>query len=178
MRKHHAAILRSPVRTLPVQLRRIVQREKRIQKSIERQPRWIERQIHHLGMTRPVCAHLFVCGMLHISAFISHRRIKYSRHLCESGFHAPKTSSSKCCLFDCHFALLLYCPDGSGPGLPESFIGCPLFLDASESNSSCTSVLKPRVFPRPADPPSSNSISGSYTIAPIPCRAPPATAHM
>ena len=38
LRKHHAALLRTPVRSLPVDLGRIVQREKRIQQRVIRHP--------------------------------------------------------------------------------------------------------------------------------------------
>src|ERR1017187_3584005 len=107
VRKHHATVLRAPVRPLPIHLGRIVQREERVQQSVVRHAPRIERHVDHLGMSGAIGAHLLVRRMLQVSALVSRRRIDHSRYLYETGFYAPKTSSSKCCLFNRHFALLL-----------------------------------------------------------------------
>src|ERR1017187_7609658 len=111
-RKHHAPVLRAPVRPLPVHLGRIVQREKRIQQRVIAHSRRIERYVHYLRMSRAVRTHLFIRRMFEFASFISCRCVEYPRHLCKSGFYAPKTSSSKCCFLNCHFVLLLCCPLG------------------------------------------------------------------
>src|ERR1700722_3550037 len=64
-------------------------------------------------MPRTVRAYFFVSRMFQVSALIPYRCINYPRHLSKTGFNAPETSSTKCCLFNCH-ALLLYCPDWFG----------------------------------------------------------------
>src|ERR1017187_1974113 len=107
VRKHHAAVLRAPVRPLPIHLGRIVQREERVQQCVVRHSPRIERYVDHLGVSGAIGAYLLIRRVLQVSALVSHRRIDHPRDLCETGFYAPKTSSSKCCLFNRHFALLL-----------------------------------------------------------------------
>ena len=102
MIKNHRAILRSNIRTLPVQCRGIVVRPEHLQKLIVRDLEWIEFHFHDFGVTGPVSAHIFVSRILFRSASITDCRRQHAFQIAESFFNSPKTACAKRCLFRSH----------------------------------------------------------------------------
>src|SRR5271163_4537545 len=58
-------------------------------------------------MAGAVGTDLLVGGMLERSPFVADGGVQNSRHLAETGFHAPETSCAKRCFFSCHVLLLV-----------------------------------------------------------------------
>src|SRR6266852_3873980 len=89
------AILAAEVRALPVHLRGIVHLPKGVQQFLVAQFRWVERDLHHFGVSGFVRAHVFVVWIYGVAPAVTHRGVHDSGDLPECGFDPPKTSRSK-----------------------------------------------------------------------------------
>src|SRR5271154_4276523 len=101
------AILRSPIGTLAVDLGGIVEGKEGIEQAFVADAGGVEEELDHLGVAGAVGTDLFVGGMLERSPFVADGGVQNSRHLAETGFHAPETSCAKRCFFSCHVLLLV-----------------------------------------------------------------------
>src|SRR6202167_1668653 len=95
-------VLRAPVRSLPVQRGRVVQREERVQQLLKTHLRRIKVQLHHLRVPGLVRAHVLVAGPLQLAALVAHRPRRHALDGRKRRLHAPETSCSECCLLHAH----------------------------------------------------------------------------
>ena len=98
------AILVADIRSLPVDLRRIVNLEKEPRQPLIGDLRRVERHPHRLGMSRAVAANLLVSGIFGVTADITRFDIEHAGLLREQVLHAPETTSGE----DRRLGLLLF----------------------------------------------------------------------
>jgi hypothetical protein len=94
--KDGGAILRAPIRTLPVDLRGVVILPENFQQLAEAHLGRIEVYFHGFGMPGAVGADFFVRGVVSLSADVADARPRDSGHRAESGFYSPETSRCEC----------------------------------------------------------------------------------
>src|SRR5579863_7387826 len=94
--ENDAPILCAPVRTLAVQLRWVVEREKGIEKLFVGDPGGIVVDLDGFGMAGAVGADVLVGRVGHCAALVSDGGGGDSGKLRETGFDTPETSGGKC----------------------------------------------------------------------------------
>lgn len=97
MIEDHASILRSDVRSLPIDLSWIVIVPENCQELLVGDNLRVILNLHGLCMPRLIRAHIFVGGILLPAAGISHSRPTHARRLPERLLNPPKTARPKCC---------------------------------------------------------------------------------
>src|SRR5437868_9217739 len=95
MIKNHGAILRSNVRALAIQRRRIVVRPKNIEKVSVADLRWVEFNLDSFRVAGFIRANVFISWVLFRSARVTDCGRSYACQFPESFFHAPKTSRAE-----------------------------------------------------------------------------------
>src|SRR5579884_1026773 len=99
MEEDDGAVLCAPVRPLAIELGGIVQGEECLKQLLIADPRGIEGQFYNFGVSGLVGADVFVCRLVHRSAFIADGGFYYSGDLRKACFHAPEASCAESCLF-------------------------------------------------------------------------------
>src|SRR5277367_1163414 len=97
MKKYHAAILCSPVRTLAVELGGVVQFKKQIQQALVAYLRRIELHVHHFCVPGAVGAHILVGWIVELAALVADGGLGHSGLLLKANLDPPKASCAKCC---------------------------------------------------------------------------------
>src|SRR5271170_7333600 len=109
MKENRRAVLLAEVRSLTIDLRRVVHGPERLQKFVVAQFLWIESHLHHFGVTGSIRANIFVRRALGFSPAIPHDRIDHSRNLPKLRFNSPEASGTERCNF-LHWLLHLLSP--------------------------------------------------------------------
>ena len=100
------AVLRAPVRTLPVERGGVVELEECIEQLLVAHFFRVEVEFDHFGVAGLVGAHIFVGGLVERAALIADGRRRHAGNRRKRGLHAPKTSCSKCRFFYAHNNLM------------------------------------------------------------------------
>jgi hypothetical protein len=95
MIKDHRAILRAHIRSLAVQGRRVVIGPEDVQQFLIGDLRWIELQLHHLGVASLIGANILVGRIFCGSARVPHTCRDNAFHFAEGFLNAPETTCPK-----------------------------------------------------------------------------------
>src|SRR5581483_1457285 len=100
-----AAILLAEIRTLPVELRRVVNLPESVEQLLVAHLLGIERDFHHLGVPGRVGTNFLVTGVLCLPAHVARNGINHPRDLAERRLNTPEAARAKRGLF--HGPLLM-----------------------------------------------------------------------
>src|ERR1700730_4640270 len=95
MKEDRGAVLGSPIRTLPVELSRIVVLPEPVQEFLVGKRGRIVFDFHRLGVAGAIGANILVSGISEVSAGVANPGRDHARQLAESGFNSPETACRK-----------------------------------------------------------------------------------
>jgi len=107
MIKNHRAILRSDIRSLPVQRGRVMVRPENIQKFVVTDLRRIEFHFHHLGMPGFVRTNISIRWILFRAACVPDRCGHNAFQIAKSFFNAPETACAECGFLRLHTEMMM-----------------------------------------------------------------------
>src|SRR5713101_3023931 len=128
MIKNHRAILRSNIRALPVQGRRIMVRPENVEKLIVTDLRRIEFHFYGLSVSGLIGADIFIGRILLCPPYVPDRCGQNALQIAESFFHSPETACAECGFLRLHTKMMkrLRGPRNHGVARPPTvFAGLP-----------------------------------------------------
>src|SRR6266404_5186027 len=107
MIKNHRAILRSDIRSLPVQGRGIMVRPENVEKLIVIDLRRIEFDVHHLSVSGFIGADISIGWILLCPACVSGRGGQHALQIAKSFFNPPEAACAECGFLGLHTKMML-----------------------------------------------------------------------
>ncbi len=95
MEEDHASVLRSDIGALAINLSRVMRVPKNVQKLIVPDLGWVVLYLDDFGVSCAISTDIFIGGIRGMPARVTGGRVDDAFEFSKSGFHTPKTSSSK-----------------------------------------------------------------------------------
>src|SRR5271155_260429 len=95
MKENRRTVLLAKVRSLPIDLSRVVHGPERIQEFLVTQFLGVESYLHYFRMSGGVRADILVRWVVGFSPAIAHDRVDHSGNAAKRRFNSPKTSGTK-----------------------------------------------------------------------------------